>query len=728
MSSRRASKKVSMATHRPGEVGPAPRLRAAPAVIAPPVKTPSQVPSASAPVPRPRKARVAAAPLAAEITVPVTREDQVDERQPDGSSQNVASARPQRQAKKAAMAKKGMLLTEHPNLAVWQADAPLKRKRTQVATPANSTGQATKKAKTMSEVPGQPLTTSKVPAKASKTPAASAKTRPSSATATRDVTHSERGATHTVPELSESSESDSETLYASLQRTQDGTLGSSAKVLRRRTLGPSDNVIDPTGSDAEPPAISDDGDSEDLFMPDEDGVEYATDDDDDLGDLEEEPEYLGAQLQSEQPVWVQPRNHSEDLSAPSEMDSTQVSVGGGTKKGKNRVPRLQVEDWDEEMPRDAQGMEVDVVEVVDKSQRGKRPATRSAPNKEPPSQPTHIRELELPLWKDHGKPSKAAHASAATAAGAADADTFDQSDNEYADGVVDEEHKYDYSDDEDNPAGGYAITPPTQPGGVLSLTAQHPHIVGTVRRSFTLMERELLFVNAFPDAVGRFRFVAKAMQTAAGDLGHLGLKQCLCTDEDFLRALIPLTNQRASTFRGVVKKITDSSVVAFYELKPGQCTAKIDFLLEWLVYIYPHTFKVGDGQSLVSYAKPYQHNIVEHALRTCFFDGTHSPAAREAHRFSSVLDDRPDEKEVPLAMLALVATAIHASLTEWKSGAHKTIPFSADMYLDVYNEHVITLNGIKDGNGASGVPAPAQSRTKALAHVDIAGMDIDVDF
>ncbi|KAI0756057.1 hypothetical protein C8Q80DRAFT_1078133, partial [Daedaleopsis nitida] len=96
------------------------------------------------------------------------------------------------------------------------------------------------------------------------------------------------------------------------------------------------------------------------------------------------------------------------------------------------------------------------------------------------------------------------------------------------------------------------------------------------------------------------------------------------------------------------------------------------------------------------------------------------------------------EKEVPLAMLALVATAIHASLTEWKSGAHKTIPFSADTYLDVYNEHVITLNGIKDGNvrgyhmmmhnlykGASGVPAPAQSRTKALAHVDIAGMDID---
>ncbi|KAI0801486.1 hypothetical protein C8Q74DRAFT_1186124, partial [Fomes fomentarius] len=52
------------------------------------------------------------------------------------------------------------------------------------------------------------------------------------------------------------------------------------------------------------------------------------------------------------------------------------------------------------------------------------------------------------------------------------------------------------------------------------------------------------------------------------------------------------------------------------------------------------------------------------------------------------------EKEIPLPMLALIDTVIHALINEWTSGTHKAITFAADTYLDVYNEHIT----IKEAN------------------------------
>ncbi|KAI0749089.1 hypothetical protein C8Q74DRAFT_1212228, partial [Fomes fomentarius] len=101
------------------------------------------------------------------------------------------------------------------------------------------------------------------------------------------------------------------------------------------------------------------------------------------------------------------------------------------------------------------------------------------------------------------------------------------------------------------------------------------------------------------------------------------------------------------------------------------------------------------------------------------------------------------EKEIPVPMLALVGAAVHASLTEWKSGTHKPSPFSADSYLDAYNEHILLLNGIKQANLRAfhkmmhrlyvsarfmtlhTAAAPATNAGDALGHVDIANMDID---
>ncbi|KAI8971259.1 hypothetical protein BD414DRAFT_426509, partial [Trametes punicea] len=104
--------------------------------------------------------------------------------------------------------------------------------------------------------------------------------------------------------------------------------------------------------------------------------------------------------------------------------------------------------------------------------------------------------------------------------------------------------------------------------------------------------------------------------------------------------------------------------------------------------------------------------------------------------------DRPKEKEVPMAMLALVGAALHASLSEWSTGTHKKNTFSADAFLDAYSKHITLLTGIKQKNvngyhtmmhrlynAASGqqpvISLVTANAGAALAAVDFDNMDVD---
>ncbi|KAI0765858.1 hypothetical protein BD413DRAFT_718059 [Trametes elegans] len=290
-----------------------------------------------------------------------------------------------------------------------------------------------------------------------------------------------------------------------------------------------------------------------------------------------------------------------------------------------------------------------------------------------------------------------------------------------------------------NPAE-YAVVPPANPGGALLLTTQHPHISETIRNTFIRIEISLAFQNAFPDALTRARCINTALVESARDLGYGGLQRRLVSDISFTRMLSTLPSQRISTFRGTVKRNTDAHVAAFYSLAQGQCEAKINWLLHHLTYIYPAEFNRGN----VPWSKPYQHSSVSSIIRATFFNGPLSFAARNVDQFTSVLPARADQKELPIAMLALVGAAMHASLTEWRTGVHKPAAFTGDTYVDAYNEHVLLLEGIKQKSPrafhtmmhrlyqqASGfLPdhhAAAGQVNDALAQVNIDAMDVNSD-
>ncbi|CDO73949.1 hypothetical protein BN946_scf185016.g106 [Trametes cinnabarina] len=183
-------------------------------------------------------------------------------------------------------------------------------------------------------------------------------------------------------------------------------------------------------------------------------------------------------------------------------------------------------------------------------------------------------------------------------------------------------------------AAAYDLVPPPTVGAVLPLSVQHPHIQIMLREAFPRIEAELCFTNAFPSTLGRSQFVVKAMVSAASALEHRVLERRLQQDSLFTRLLSAIVgpNQRVSSFRSGVKKITDAHVAAFYNLQatPGECDKKVEWLFEHLAYLYP--------------------------------------------------------------------SDMHASLTEWKSGTHKACAFSGDSFIDVYNEQVLLLTGIREQN------------------------------
>jgi hypothetical protein len=111
--------------------------------------------------------------------------------------------------------------------------------------------------------------------------------------------------------------------------------------------------------------------------------------------------------------------------------------------------------------------------------------------------------------------------------------------------------------------------------------------------------------------------------------------------------------------------------------------------------------------------RPYRNNRIISVIRDLYFMGG---ITSFASRFAS---DFPFHKdacgvkviEVPIPMVALVATAVrlshtfrdchtnfdeqlYAALYEWRTGIHQTVGFSANAYLDVYQGHLDTFNHV----------------------------------
>ncbi|KAJ7758310.1 hypothetical protein B0H16DRAFT_1720915 [Mycena metata] len=144
----------------------------------------------------------------------------------------------------------------------------------------------------------------------------------------------------------------------------------------------------------------------------------------------------------------------------------------------------------------------------------------------------------------------------------------------------------------------------------------------------------------------------------------------LLADPDFGTTLAPIPLDRVNILRGDFKRCAVNCIMAFFGL----------------VHI-PKGPDLGNLQLNM----PFRHGTIRFVLKEELFSSA-AFVTQNITRFPATITSKPDERELPDAMVALAATAVYGALLELRmTGQHQTIAFTEEAYEDTYRNHMTTL-------------------------------------
>ncbi|KAH9016184.1 hypothetical protein EDB85DRAFT_1898293 [Lactarius pseudohatsudake] len=235
----------------------------------------------------------------------------------------------------------------------------------------------------------------------------------------------------------------------------------------------------------------------------------------------------------------------------------------------------------------------------------------------------------------------------------------------------------------------------------LMLTLQYPLVRLVLQDAIDYMRAHLVLTNAFPDPGAALGFAHDSLMTAVE--GHQPdsriLVQRFRHDVEYFAQLIPLPRARLSRIRGEVKDRSNAICVpAIYAIGPQTEIARIiRGQLSSYNYTFPYVIPAIAPDGIPRRMRPYRNDRIISIIRDLYFTGgSSSLATRFEDQFPTHQGaDGKISQEVPISMVALVATALYATLFEWRTGEQQSREFSANTFLDVYLGHVNTLNHIR---------------------------------
>ncbi|KAF8465778.1 hypothetical protein DFH94DRAFT_698694 [Russula ochroleuca] len=228
----------------------------------------------------------------------------------------------------------------------------------------------------------------------------------------------------------------------------------------------------------------------------------------------------------------------------------------------------------------------------------------------------------------------------------------------------------------------------------VMLTSQCPMLRVVIQDVMENLRADLLFKHAFPDPAVALVTVKDSLLTCASHYpGASSIYRHLLFDDQYMAAITPLPRAQIPLFRSKVKErcaaIVSTEFLAITLAEQRQSKA----LRQLSKYIY--TFSNDSAQAC---KWPYRNSRIILVIRDLYFSGG---STSFAHQFASLFPMHLGPNgvtmcEVPILMVALVATALYAALYEWRTGVHITAGFTANAYLDVYQGHVGTFNHIQE--------------------------------
>ncbi|KAG1811882.1 uncharacterized protein BJ212DRAFT_1301886 [Suillus subaureus] len=202
----------------------------------------------------------------------------------------------------------------------------------------------------------------------------------------------------------------------------------------------------------------------------------------------------------------------------------------------------------------------------------------------------------------------------------------------------------------------------------------------------------LIFVNAYPELVDKNQVALQSLLTVAKKSGAHAIKQRLQEDTQYATQLGNLVEPRIPLLRRDLKEVACANINGYFCL--GQSAVKAKKLMEQHAYSYSLKFDSNDNPSPRG-NKPYQGELVIFLLHTGIFNGPKSIGVKFAERFIEIASNKAKHPEMPVPLLALVATAIYAALF-WKTlGSPGKFNFTGNQFSETYMFHVKFLEDLK---------------------------------
>ncbi|KAI0336947.1 hypothetical protein BDW22DRAFT_1433717 [Trametopsis cervina] len=227
----------------------------------------------------------------------------------------------------------------------------------------------------------------------------------------------------------------------------------------------------------------------------------------------------------------------------------------------------------------------------------------------------------------------------------------------------------------------------------LKLTRSAMDVQEVFKDSMLTLQNHLIFIDAYPDSnpQEKFSFLKKILLNEA-EVEAPKVFDRLKQDPEYLKVFTESLETRVSLFRNKFKTAAAARTLGHYSLEGEKSFEYVNELLNRKRYIYPGNIKKGKFET----NKLYEHAIFTDVLSDILLSGRkHSLLSRHQDAFT-VTWQGDTNQEIPKSLLALVATAIHASLCDAKFKGTKPAKFTAEEFSSVYTTHIGVLTRLEE--------------------------------
>ncbi|KAG1784787.1 uncharacterized protein HD556DRAFT_1314805 [Suillus plorans] len=228
--------------------------------------------------------------------------------------------------------------------------------------------------------------------------------------------------------------------------------------------------------------------------------------------------------------------------------------------------------------------------------------------------------------------------------------------------------------------------------GHVKLLDQNNETQGVVRNAIIDAKGYIIFVDAYPELVDKNQVSLQSLLTVAGNRGVHAIKERLQTDARYAAHLASLVEPRIPLLRRDLKVAACANIDSYFRL--GNNLVKAKKLMEQHAYIYALRFDLNHDASPIG-KKPYQGELLIFLIYEGVFSGAKSIGVKFAERFAELANNKGNRPEIPIPLLALVATAVYAALF-WKTlGSPGKFNFTGNQFSETYVFHVRFLEDLK---------------------------------